>query len=184
MRREGTLVRYIGGMTRLLAFALRLHLGNDDNNTLNGNSLLLTRESKAACVELSRSLAAGSTDFNTPGLHKLILSLLHEGYGSAIPERSRSLAMYYIIFSNVKPSGMIQTPDHVNGTLSELKWTFRATTFWQIVARSRAAQIEVADHAQGYDPEQINGSDVLKRSVQFNEDDSVLMLNISNLPAL
>lgn len=101
-----------------------------------------------------------------------------------MPERSHSLAMYYIIFSNVKPSGMIQTPDHVNGTLSELKWTFRATTFWQIVARSQAVQMEVTDHAQVYDPEQISGSDVLKRSVQFDEDNSVMMLNISNLSAL
>ena len=41
----------------------------------------------------------------------------------------------FIIYMNVLPSGQIRHPGDINGTLTELKWPFRASTFWEVLQK-------------------------------------------------
>ena len=140
--RDGSLTRYISSMTCLLAFALRIHY-RKTSEFIGATELKLNKASSSACTELLQRLPSGSPDSKSLPVHRLILSLLKETSDTAIPTGTRSIAMMYTILDNVTSSGMIHPPGRINGTLSELKWTFRASEFREIMLRARSAHIEI-----------------------------------------
>jgi hypothetical protein len=68
-------------------------------------------------------------------IHQLIMVILNRvnasnGYVCPIAR--------FIIYTNVLPSGQIRNPGDINGTLTELKWPFHASTFWEAVQQCKA----------------------------------------------
>lgn len=162
MRRGGTLMTYVNTMIRLLAFALRVHHKHRNKITLTGREHVLPKKVVDAFTSLRRALALAPPESATSEAHDLIISLLHESSSTAIPDGSYKTTILFIIFSNVLSSGMIRDPNRVNGTLSELKWPFRAAAFRRIITLAKAAQVNM-DTLDEH--EQVNGADLLSRSV-------------------
>jgi hypothetical protein len=46
-----------------------------------------------------------------------------------------SLCALFIVFRNVTESGQIKNPEDIRGTLTELKWPFRACAFREITVQ-------------------------------------------------
>ena len=153
---------YINTMTRLLAFALRVHHKHGNKIMLTGKEHVLMRKVIDACTGLRRALALVLPESTTLETQDLIISLLHESSSTTIPDGSYKTTILFIIFSNVLSSGMIRDLNRVNSTLSELKWPFRAAAFRQIMTLAKAAQVNI-DMLDEH--EQVNGADLLLRSV-------------------
>ena len=75
-------------------------------------------------------LAATRIDDALHKLTMLMLNFQHKQKGNFICPIYR-----FIIYSSISSSGQILNPAGVNGILTELKWPFRASTFWEIVCQ-------------------------------------------------
>lgn len=95
-------------------------------------------------IELSNSLVnalkSDDSQLIDDALHKLTMSILnfqHQPKGNFICPVYR-----FIIYSSISPSGQILDPGGVNGILTDLKWPFRASTFWEIVCQLEKSDTE------------------------------------------
>jgi hypothetical protein len=116
-------------MTQFLAFTLRIAPG-----TVVGVGSLAPPIVECS-LSLIRKLETKEPASIEKAIHQLIMLILdrvHMSDGYVCPIN------IFIIFANVLPSGQIRDPGSVNGTLSELKWPSRASTFWEFVEQSKA----------------------------------------------
>jgi hypothetical protein len=141
--RDNTTKRYVMTMVCLLAFFLRIELGKVPYG--NPVVILPTAASNAAAVLLN---ALKGQKLLPLAIHRLIISILQEPRlqgGSALP----SIVSLFIIFRNTMPSGMIKHPEDVSATLSELKWPFRGSSFWDIVQKLGSVAISDSEVMEG-----------------------------------
>jgi hypothetical protein len=133
--REKTTSNYVMTMVSLLAFFLRIELGKfpygDPAVTLS------TGASNAATVLLN---ALKGNESLPLAIHRQISSILQEPRTQGSSGRPAVVALF-IIFRNTMPSGMIKHPEDINGTLSELKWPLRASSFSEMVQKLKGVAI-------------------------------------------
>lgn len=97
-------------------------------------------------VELSNSLInALKTDDSQlidKALHDLTMSTLNFQQLETANSNFISPVYRFIIYSSISLSGQILDPGRINGILTDLKWPFRASTFWEFVCRLEQSDIE------------------------------------------
>ena len=128
--RKQTTKRYIQTVTQFLAFTLRavlqlqeLQLKLPPLTVAEGNALIAQLENETYSGAIEKSI------------HQLIMVILNR---IRQPEDQFDCPVaYFIMYMSVLPSGKIHHPGEVNGTLTELKWPFRASTFWEVVEKSK-----------------------------------------------
>lgn len=145
--RGKTTSRYIQSLTCLLAFILRVKSGQVKGYI---EELTLAQPlSRASDILLQSLKCPGDQISLSDAIHSMVMSILHEP--RVLPFRtSSSLSALFIVFSNVLASGMIKHPEEIRGTLSELKWTLRASAFVEIVRLLRSGDSDLVD-ASGVD---------------------------------
>jgi hypothetical protein len=147
--RDTTTHHYVMTVVCLLAFFLRIEL----QRVPFGNPVItLSTSISNSTVVLLNALRGNAANESLPlqvAIHRQIMSILQEpraqGTGSSLP----SIATLFIIFRNTMPSGMIKHPEYISGTLSELKWTLRATSFWDIVLKLKEITDSDAEFEEG-----------------------------------
>ena len=123
--------RYVRTASQFLTFTLRASsdLLHDRMNLTFAPSTVEDSDS------LLTALKSGNSDLIVNAIHKLMTSILNLSYKSK--ERFTCPISRFIMYTSVLPSGQIEDPGAVNGTLTELKWPFRASTFWEIVIQQK-----------------------------------------------
>lgn len=127
-------MRYISAISCLLTFVLRVNLGTVKlgGGAQNFRISPLVSEASHRLLESLRSPDSGTT--LADAIHHLLMSLLQEP--RTIPfNTSMSLCALFIVFRNVTESGQIKNPEDIRGTLTELKWPFRASAFREITVQ-------------------------------------------------
>lgn len=123
--RAKTLRRYSQTITQFIAFVLRAVVASNRGPKINLAPPIL---------DAGRSLiqALVSDELTRAGaIHRLVMAILlrvrpcGDSYTCPVAR--------FIIYMNVLPSGKIRHPGEINGTLTELKWPFRASTFWEVL---------------------------------------------------
>jgi hypothetical protein len=121
--RSKTTSRYINKMLCLLAFLLRIELGEVKYQPLTFSNAL----SNAASILLEKLRSQDTHE----AVHRLLMAILRDirvdPYQKALPA-----CTLYVVFSNTTASGMITYPDQISGKISHLKWSLRATGFHDI----------------------------------------------------
>lgn len=131
MRRDTT-ARNVGTMSRFLAFLVRLHKSREAQNS----GVALDSKIPTNCPDdlleaISSLLKAKESVSNSTlsdEIHQIVCRVL------SLP-RDQNPFMDFLVFRNVKPSGMICLPSDIAHRISEIKWPFRATTFHEIASR-------------------------------------------------
>lgn len=123
--REKTTNRYIRTITRFLSFTLRAATG-DKELVLNLSPMLLEKSRHLIEALLSQTQV-------DKAIHDLIFATLMELRSGGVDYDCP--ASRFIIYHNVLLSGQIRDVENVRGTLSELKWPFRASAFWEFLQR-------------------------------------------------
>ena len=129
--RRKTLDRYLQTTTQFLTFTLRASsdLFHDRMNLMIAPSII---EDSNSLISALKSKNDGLIE---NAIHKLMMSTLNLPYKSK--ERFICPISRFIIYASVLPSGQIHDPGGVNGILTELKWPFRASTFWEMVQQCK-----------------------------------------------
>jgi hypothetical protein len=133
-----TTMRYISAVSCLLTFVLRVQLGKVKLTGHVQNVGISAPVSEASqrlldCLRIPGTTATALQD----AIHDLLMSLLQEPRKVSF-NNSMSLCALFIIFRNVTESGQIRNPEDIRGTLTELKWPFRASAFREISIRLMA----------------------------------------------
>jgi hypothetical protein len=115
-------------MTKMIAFVLRARLGLLESFEL-PLSPLISDKADQLLLKLSDGDDACATT------HQLIMAILSEIRG--LDSGNKCPGYFFIVFTNVLPSGKIRDVEDIRGTLSEIKWPLRASTFWEMVQRSK-----------------------------------------------
>jgi hypothetical protein len=120
--RGATADRYISCINCLFSFLLRIERGLIDFD------IQLTGPVSNAAKTVINGLSSGTIERSD--IHLLSMAVLQEVRDPSVT--TPSACVLFIIFKNVMLSGMIRYPENISGTLSELKWPFRATAFHEI----------------------------------------------------
>jgi hypothetical protein len=132
--RQQTTNRYIRTITRLLAFTLRAYRGNP-----NDPQIRLAPPISDCARQLLNAL---STPAEAPNaIHRLIVAILSQLRD--IPAEYQCPGSNFIMFDNVRLSGQIKDVEEIKATLSEVKWPFRASTFWETFERIKSIHGDV-----------------------------------------
>jgi hypothetical protein len=116
-------------MTQFLAFTLRVATGTGVG------SLDFAPPIVDLSLCLITKLETRDSASIEEAIHQLVMMILDrvnvtDGYVCPVSR--------FIIYANVLPSGQIRDPGRINGTLTELKWPSRASTFWEAVRQIKA----------------------------------------------
>lgn len=131
--RAKTLRRYSQTITQFLAFVLRSTVTSNHGSKINLAPPIL---------DASRSLIQALESTNphleqaSLAIHQLVIGILLRVHTPG--DLYTCPVARFIIYMNVLPSGKIRHPGEINGTLTELKWPFRASTFWEVLRRVNA----------------------------------------------
>lgn len=125
--RQKTTDRYINTMIKLLSFILR-----GQRKLLSGFSLILTPEISENANKLISVLSDGGD--GPTAVHALVTAILSQVLGG-VTSGHDAPGYQFIALTNVQHCGKIKDLDSIRATLSELRWTFRATTFFEITKR-------------------------------------------------
>jgi hypothetical protein len=124
--RSDTIARYVRTMTKMITFVLRAQLRLLTDFELPLSPLVSNKTS-----ELLLKLSDG--DNACTAIHQLVMAILSDVRG--LDSGTKCPGYYFIVFANVLPSGKIRDVEDIRGTLSEIKWPLRASTFWEMIQR-------------------------------------------------
>ena len=127
--RAKTLRRYSQTITQFLAFVLRNAIPSNHGPKINlAPSILDASYSLIQALESTRLHLDRAS-----AIHRLVMEILLRVRPPG--DLYTCPVARFIIYMNVLPSGKIRHPGEINGTLTELKWPFRASTFWEVLQR-------------------------------------------------
>jgi hypothetical protein len=127
--RAKTLRRYSQTITQFLAFVLRNAIASNHEPKINLAPPIL--DASHSLIQALRSTRPPLE--RASAIHRLVMGILLRVRPPGDPYTCP--VARFIIYMNVLPSGKICHPGEINGTLTELKWPFRAATFWEVLQR-------------------------------------------------
>lgn len=128
--RKKTEDRYIHTASLFVAFTLRAasNILHDEMNLLISSTIIEHSD------HLIKVLKSNNSESIENAIHTLIMTVLN--LPSTPSEKFICPLKRFITYASVLPSGKIEDPKGINGTLTNLKWPIRATTFWETVVQS------------------------------------------------
>lgn len=127
--RAKTLRRYIQTITQFVTFVLRNAVASNHGPKIDlAPPILDASHSLIQALESTRPHLERAS-----AIHRLVMEILLRVRPPG--DLYTCPVARFIIYMNVLPSGKIRHPGEINGTLTELKWPFRAATFWEVLRR-------------------------------------------------